>query len=352
MKIRAITLFVDLEEYMNSLESIVDNFSKIVNQVSKKLKIEVWTRRLATQRMNINDALVAVKRIKQVSRDKIDYIAAPVYFKTKDNVEKLKNLLKNDSNIYTSLVDYENFEKYIELLELLLHRSDTLPTAKIAFHVGKEIVTPYFPAAVAPEGRIGIAAAILYVDDLIKAIDRKENFEKTIINVYEKTETFLEALSDKLNVENLGVDLSISPWMDESVAKLIEKYSSKKFGSFGTHRIIFEINSIISKISKGRNTTGYNEIMLPYAEDSYLMQLGERKELTLYSLISYAAVCVAGVDMTLIPFSKHFREILLDIYSVLNSKKRPSGIRVIPVKNEEGYIDLGIFGKVPVLQIR
>ena len=81
MKIRALTIFIDLESYEDTFDEIVRNFSMLTDQVSKELGIEVWTKRLAIGRMEINDASKITKKLENIHiQNYVNYIAIPIWY--------------------------------------------------------------------------------------------------------------------------------------------------------------------------------------------------------------------------------------------------------------------------------
>lgn len=136
---------------------------------------------------------------------------------------------------------------------------------------------------------------------------------------------------------------------------LIECLSGTTLGDIGTLEAIDFLNKSLQSVIEEHalNVTGYNEVMLPYGEDSRLMSLGKQGLLDLYDFISFASVCVAGVDMVVLPKVSNLGVILKDIYAVLNAKKKPSGIRVVVTDAQPlEMIDLEKFGKVPVIKTK
>jgi len=76
--------------------------------------------------------------------------------------------------------------------------------------------------------------------------------------------------------------------------------------------------------------------------------------LRLRDIIALSTVCVAGVDMVVIPAEysfKHIEGLLKDAFEIAKFKGKVIGVRVIPyhsVKPGES-VDLGLFGRVPVI---
>ncbi|MEM3326533.1 MAG: DUF711 family protein, partial [Thermoproteus sp.] len=145
----------------------------------------------------------------------------------------------------------------------------------------------------------------------------------------------------------LGIDGSLSPWGEKSVAKAIRRIFGVEVGRWGTHYSIRALNEAIW--SSGVKLLGFSEVMLPLAEDEELKRLVERGTLDLYKLVSYASTCVAGLDMVPIETDlETLKKILLDLEAIAKTKGRPVGVRVFPASGQ--YFDVPGFGKTPVLR--
>jgi uncharacterized protein (UPF0210 family) len=346
MRIRAITLFVDYYRYGSDLLSIARLFYNESIKSSLSHGINVWTLRIALSPVRVEALMDVASSVKSIPEE-ISYIAIPLEGLGVDDVDTIIDLLTNTSRIFLSIHGGEReYSLFIRMLMKL--SSNPQLCTRIAFAIDKPMLTPYFPIASSPEGGFGVASALLYVNDLLNAQD----LTRKINDVFLKAYSLVNEVSLKLNAECYGVDLSLSPWMEESVAVLIERIKGKPFNECGTYKAIFNLNCLIKAVSSQPGCVGFNEVMLPYAEDSRLMSLGEMGLLNVYDLISLASVCVAGLDMVVVPY-EGLEDMLWDTYAVLKSKNKPSGVRVIPVRANPGdRVNLGRFGEVPVMMVR
>lgn len=98
------------------------------------------------------------------------------------------------------------------------------------------------------------------------------------------------------------IDHSINPWMDDSVARLLEYLSDEKFWRPGIIEGIMRIYTVLDQLAGTHdNIRGFNEVMLPYAEDRYLMELGEEGLIRVRDLLTLSMICVAVPDMLALP---------------------------------------------------
>jgi uncharacterized protein (UPF0210 family) len=148
-----------------------------------------------------------------------------------------------------------------------------------------------------------------------------------------------------------GADYSLSPWMENSTAEVIERVGNCLMGELNCLSIIKRVNDTISVIAERFGGLGFNEIMLPLAEDNILKQRVREGILGLKEMVYYTTSCLAGLDMVPIKTNDDELEKLIVVLSdISNMKKRPMGVRLIPLPKEfEGKeIKLGMFGSVPI----
>ncbi|MCD6096225.1 MAG: DUF711 family protein, partial [Thermoprotei archaeon] len=96
---------------------------------------------------------------------------------------------------------------------------------------------------------------------------------------------------------------------------------------------------------------GFNEVMLPLAEDNWLKDLASKSILRVRDFVSLSVICVAGVDMIPMPNIKQrkLEAIISDILTLSIIKEKVVGVRLIKTKLNPGDIlSLPLFGDIPV----
>ncbi len=353
MRIRALTLFLGREPQGH--DDLISAFRDEVDRVARDMKLEVWTKRLALAPAPASELPAIAEMVDDLGKSML--VAVPARARDRTDVETIVKALDGGDDLFTSIRGgLDELMLFAALLEKAFSELGPDACTRISFTLG-EILTPYFPSASARGEEVGIAASILYADDVRSALRSGTSAEEVVRRSYARAEELLRTVSNSLNVENYGVDLSLSPWMEESVARLVEELSGVEFGGPGSHCAVRELNAAINSVasSKGVRAVGFNEVMLPYAEDSRLLELGAQGKLTAYSLLSLAPVCVAGLDMVVVPYhgEEELERFLKDVHAVLSSKSRPSGIRVVLASAETGdVVELKRFGEVTVIGLR
>ncbi|MEM2137005.1 MAG: DUF711 family protein [Candidatus Methanomethylicia archaeon] len=353
MKVRSLTFHVPIR-FLKDFSIKVPIIRDVVKDVSMKHGLDVWSFRLAVDPQRLRDLFNFIDFIDDIS-DIFDYYAIPIKIDETAEIDLIVNLLRDYEKLFLSLSG--GFNEFLFFRDILFKVKDKLcleSFVKLSFTFGGYLLTPYFPSASAGDSII-ISASMLYVDALIDAVKHGISLSEAILNCVKHVKSFLIDVADQLSVRSIGLDLSISPWMNESVVDLIEVFGGISFGGIGTRSSIYGINECLRfASSREHSSIGFNELMLPYAEDSKLMILGGEGLLSAYDLLSLSSVCVAGFDMVVLPnMDKAPLDLFLrDVYSVLSVKGRPCGVRVILSDGVYGDVaDLGFIGKAPVLKL-
>ncbi len=218
---------------------------------------------------------------------------------------------------------------------------------------------PYFPVTVAES--FGVSFSLLYPSDLYGALREVEEPQAVLRHAlsmifreaYSRVRETISDLGER--VPFLGIDFSLSPWMEESSAEVVSLVARSPFMGPGTASAIAELNYAIEEASRGMRRLGFNELMLPMAEDNVLKELALRLELSARELALLTPYCLAGLDMVVLPLSvgrEDLAKLICDVMTSGRVKGRALGVRVVLVDAEPGEeVSLGRFGKVPVMML-
>lgn len=208
---------------------------------------------------------------------------------------------------------------------------------KFALLIGSWIETPYFPATSNISNSLGLSLSLRYVDLMKRAL--VDGVPQELFEFIEKVYNMINYVSACTGTPFLGLDLSLSPWGDESVAELIEKLIGSKIGFPGTINVIHGLNKLIESIIKKLKirSIGFNEVMMPVAEDNVLNERVRDDDIRLRDLVNYSMVCIVGLDMVAVPRSHlNLKRIAIDMFTVYKIKRRNIAMRIIPVDQEPG----------------
>ncbi|QOR94179.1 DUF711 family protein [Thermosphaera chiliense] len=217
----------------------------------------------------------------------------------------------------------------------------------LGFH-SKDFTTPYFPDS-STTGKARLALAFLYPKALIGETGENIDIQTAFERVFAEIHRVAKLVEEQTGIP-VKIDYSLSPWMENSVADLFEKLGYSLLQP-GANYAINLLNSLIRKYMDKERAVGFNEVMLPYAEDSLLVKYGSEKLLRARDFLLFASTCVAGVDMIVIPSEKRsLMKLILDTYALRLVKKKPLAFRAIPVPGNPGdSLEMGKFGKPVIL---
>ena len=329
MKIRALTIFF-VSEDMDKLVKYVDQLQNIKDEV-------VWTKRIAFP-PELKDL---ERKVNQIPSGK-GIIYSIIHRRAKDELRSIADFLSTDKSFYASVL--LNDSKYIDDVAQLLYSLDPEIATRVAILVNEEfLTTPYFPVGSANTINDSLSTSLIYVREF------EENRAERVLAFADE---YSKKISKEIGIRYLGIDASLSPWMEESTGRLIENLSGEKMFSFGQLSTVANINRRIFELVWRLKIApiGFSELMLPVAEDNVLMERVREGSLTLSQLMALTSVCVAGLDMIAVKRDiELYKKILRDSMAIQFTKRRPYGIRIIP-STGEGEIYLKEYAKYPRLK--
>ena len=361
VKIRAATLFLqppswESQALRSYVETRASRFAEVVEDLG--LGGVVWSLRLSfpPPPQDVETERLAENITSSMEGSGVRYAAALHLDASDRRARELVDVLPAYP-LYSSLRTprFEDLKPAAKLI-LDVSRRDPLAAARLAIDLqGSGLLTPYFPLSSNIAGREGLAVALLYADALLEGV-KTGTLESKIRETLEWAEGVGLRLSSTLGVEFFGVDASPSPWMDESVARVVEILSGVAIPEPGTFTALRRLNEAVWRGSVAIRSTGFNETMLPVAEDNVLKERVREGSLNVRDLVALTASCVAGVDMVVLPSDTDHRlieGILADQKTIVSIKGRPLGSRLIVYEGAApgDYVELGFFGKVPVIGV-
>ena len=334
-----------IEERVNLMKDALDDIGT-----------SVWTLRVTMPPLEKpRERLGEIPKLAELS-ERLDVMIAALPLDSAKDAKNILEAISSAPRIYSSFL-LRGDKDINDFVDFLLNNVNLEPIVftRVAAITLRRITTPYFPAASSGDVA-GLSASLRYVDLLEKEIIEGRD---ELMTYLKDLDLILSSIADRVGIKWMGFDLSPSPWMEESVASLIERISGTNFPGPGSAFAIALLNERVNEIIErsGIPTLGFNEVMLPVGEDELLMRRVEEGELTAWNLADLSAYCVAGVDM--VPFSveeeevkKSLRGLTLDVLSASRLKLKPLGLRLIPVHEEpRKRVELGKFGRVPVVPL-
>lgn len=224
---------------------------------------------------------------------------------------------------------------------------------RFAVTVPGHVETAYFPAGASLGSTTGLSASLLY-PRLLEGRNLYAAFDD-LADAAASLEEALIRVAERLGLEYRGIDLSLSPWMEESVARVVEEAAGGAcICEPAAAAAVAEIEELIEDTCMDIECTGFNQVMLPPAEDNVLKERAAEGALDAALLLSLSHSCVTGLDMAVLPRSQWSQAEAHAAIAVLATasrhKSKPLGLRVIAVDAEPGAsVRLARFGETPVI---
>jgi uncharacterized protein (UPF0210 family) len=357
MIIRSVTLHV---EGIENISRRARDLSILSRDIARRGH-EVWNRRISLPPIDDNrDLLDVCRTIADLRKDLEGFYIAAFNFRASSeiSVADLVKCMRGLGTAFASMLvrDEEDLDEGYRKLYDFYRTSEPDLHTRLATIYGTWILTPYFPASASLVREASFTIALRYAREFRELL-LKGSLE-TLGGSIHDLDKDLEEASTEAGLGYKGIDLSLSPWMDESVGAIIEDLSGVEIPMPGTIAAIRKINRIISReLVRRARSTGFGEVMLPVEEDNTLKERARLRKISLKDLIGYAAFCVAGVDMAVIPreralSGRMLRNIMEDLLHIYLNKQRPLGMRLIMTDNPPGTtINLGRFGIASVIDL-
>jgi len=346
--IRSITLFLDTGVYTDR-SALATALAKL-EELSAKIAGRGYE--VFTKRVSLPLAPLAERARIASSVDSKHYLVSIGAVKASELNSSVAELV--NSGYYTAVYGIEKNPPLVarEVSRFIHKLSAENPVnatrVAVAMH-GNPLESPYFPDSTS-SGVAGVGFSLLLPRSLAEFYRAHGSLEE-YTNVMKSYVSELVACARESGFERVVVDYSISPWMDNSVVKLLE-YMGFKLLEPGFLYGVHALNKLVNRFATVCGYAGgFNEVMLPYAEDDALRDAGLKGLVKARDFLYFSSVCVAGPDMLVVPEStEKLAGLILDTYSVWLVKKRAMSLRAIPVVSEPGEtVDLGRFGRVAVI---
>ncbi len=362
--VRSITYHIPMREARGLLENPESFIAKITDstvRASEESDIEVETTRIVLPGIDPEKIVEGLDELSQTASDYgVLFNIGPLSLELASNRwEQLKELARN--RIFFSILlpndaGWEEARSISRFIHELAEEDPSLATVMGVNVYGRPVITPYYPLASAGD-IFGASASLTYPNYLAHAY-REGGLEGLIdaaASAGRKALDVLDAAARIAGAQSLGVDLSVAPWMEETSLGLVELVAGVRMPEPGFLRGIRLVNKAIAMAaSRLGRTLGFNEVQLPVAEDLKLKKRVAELDTTARDLARFSCVCLAGLDLAVVPASiDGVAGLILDVQSCSLTKDRPLGLRIVPVEDVEpgDKVWLDKFSETPVISI-
>ncbi len=350
--IRSLSFFIDtrVEWSRSELKDKVEDAVKTLEKAEERLRENeygVWSKRVILPIPPVN----AYHKIPDIIGDLVSneyLLGSGCFFLEEVTADYLEAIVSNGAYVCLMYGREPDPVKYTSIV-LDLAGKEPLYLTRLALSLtSTPVETPYLPLAASLFGE-GIGVSFLLPRYLIQVFNKRglRGIKKALLSHGKEV---AELLGDTAG--RITIDYSISPWMDDSVVELVEAITGYTPLSPGFLHGLWLLNNILSTIARlDYNAHGFNEVMLPYAEDSRLLEAGARGSITARDFLVYSSVCVAGPDMLVVPSERtSLLGYVRDALALGRVKGRYMGLRIVAVDASPGdKVSLGRFGEVAVI---
>jgi uncharacterized protein (UPF0210 family) len=357
-------LAIHLGNFSNYRSLKIEALKEKISAVKHKFRTNVWTTRIVFPKV-VRDELdleKVIERSEGLTKELgADFAAIPLDYSSLMKIRtKFVELFSISSSLFFSLnigditgnLPIKETKDSVQLLKEIFESGGEEACTRFAISFGGQPETAYFPDTVAKN--FGFSLSLRYVNDVLNKLSNKKDLPEIVESIARPIQNEALEAQNYANMKFLGIDLSLSPWMKESVLRLIEEVEGTSKLSPGFYTSIWKLNKAIAD-AKGIKKTGFNEVMLPVAEDSLLKEYFANEKMTIAELVGAISVCVAGLDMVAVSAnlkSETIEKLILDSISISKARKKKIGIRLILANSKAGgEIKLARFGKVPVIKV-
>jgi uncharacterized protein (UPF0210 family) len=360
-KIRAVTFFLKPPSWDKGVLGgyVAEAGSRLIEALrGLGIAEEVWSTRLSLPPLPQGIDPVEVAQAVQEALDESQAsFSAAVHLSTSDaRLERLPEALEQPG-VYGSirLESPGHAGRAAEIMAEVSRRDPEAATRLALDLTGKGLHTPYYPMSSNMEGDESIGLALLYTGELLAGA-RSGGIGVEARRVFEWAVEQGHSIAERLGVRFAGLDVSPSPWMEMSVARVVETISGRPLGAPGSLAAVRMLNEEVWRAGEGLPLIGFNETMLPVAEDNVLKERVLSGELRVRDLALLTLGCLAGIDMVVLPGEygeSVVRGLILDQLVVYRVKSRPLGMRLILYDGVRpgDKVRLGKFGEVPVSEL-
>ena len=231
-------------------------------------------------------------------------------------------------------------EKTADIIRQIAHRTDDgYGNLRFAALMNCPPNTPFFPAAYWHDTRTNFSIGWQAIDFVQNAFADATNLETGLQNMKDIMETegqklvaLAETIAKEWGTKFIGLDVSLAPMGDDSIAYAMEQLLPGCFGDSGTLTVAAGLTRTLKSLSLP--LCGYSGLMLPVLEDVGLGKRSEECYFNLDSLLLYSSVCGTGLDTIPIPgdaTTEQIAAILTDVATLSMQLNKPLSVRLFPV---------------------
>jgi len=358
--IRALTLHVSRRTLENEslLEEKMTRLLEARDAVESALDIRVDSLRVTMPNLESEPLLDAMDVVMSIKPEEVIASIGNIASSNSKLEELVRRAVYND--LYVGILLEEATWEHARRLSKLIHElveEDLGYATRVGVNtLGSPIYTPYYPLSYSPGDLDSLTASLTYPNYLRDAFQKGglNGLREAVLEAGLVALRVLEEASKVVEVKMGGIDLSVAPWMEESSLGLAEAVAGVRLPKPGFAMGVRLVNEALEAARGRAPLVGFNELQLPVAEDSRLKARVSEGEVKARDLARLSGVCLAGLDLVVVPASvEEVAGLILEVSAYARSKGKPLGVRLVPVDGVEPgeVVRLPRFGETPVIPI-
>lgn len=360
-KVRMLTLHAESVEGdpRGVVEDLYSRLAEARDRASSELGVQVDTVRITLP--NPEGASEALERIRALEDLALEGLIVSIG-NLPSSMQGLEEAIVETARagLFAGILLWEHTWEAAKRIAGILHRlADEDPSLGVHVGVntlGTPLLTPYYPLSYSPGSERLLTTALTYPNYLKDAYMRGGigEMERALREAAATALKVLEAASSIVDATPRGVDLSVAPWMEDSSLGLAELVAGTRMPQPGFSMGLAVVNSLLARIAVEVPSVGFNEVQLPVAEDLKMKARVSEGDTSALDLARLSGVCLAGLDLAVTPASLEVvAGLILEVAAYSRAKKRPLGVRLIPVEGAEpgDKVYLERFGETPVIRL-
>jgi len=377
VKIRAITLFADVEPPLNETHiKQLGQFAQQARQAYENAGFTVQTVRLATQTFATlqpsDHPLEFTLALEQLCRQHgFEYISlGPAHPRLWDSLPRLLAATEtifgtlHITNPATSTIDGPAITAATRIIrQAAAATPDGFVNLRFAALANVRPGTPFFPAAYHAGGPPSFAIATEAADLALAVCEGAADAETAqlrLITTIEKHAKRLaqcaERLTRKLPLHFGGIDFSLAPFPAPqiSIGAALERLSGHPLGAPGCLAAAAVLTDAIDRAQFPR--CGFSGLMLPVLEDTVLANRAAEGRYRISELLQWSAVCGTGLDTVPLPGdadAEALAALLFDVAALAIRLEKPLSARLMPIPGKSAgdpvHFDFSYFADSCVL---
>lgn len=211
--------------------------------------------------------------------------------------------------------------------------------------------SPFFPFAYSG-GELSFSIGLEIAEEINRVLNEHvglrdlNRLREVITQTLEPQIARIEALAQRISEESgliyHGMDFSLAPLPREnnSVISILNALGVNRIDDTGVLFVTAFLTQLLKAFAHRYKSVGFSGVMYSLIEDHLYAQSNNQHGFSIDRMIALSTMCGCGVDMVPVPYdapARALRTILLETACVSSRLKKPLGVRLLPVKSDDGF---------------